>query len=255
MKKKRFICSLGIGVISLFVCVSVAYAATERDITIKKLGGKIGDLFKINGGLIVNSLQVKGLTSLVGAVVNPTANKPVVVADDLRVDGRVWRGATAGSGDNKPFIIKDDAEINGNLSVSGNLAVTGTIPAAKQKLYSGTIDLTANGDEMVTTAEGSCVVPTGVKNYTVHFKKISVPEIDITNMPTVRVFTKPIASPVPPGALPNSGDVWSAASYVYLTQNYVYLGYKYVSNLCNGTTQTGVNLMASGDYRLLVVYQ
>jgi len=270
MKKNLVIIVVAIASIALTAGIVKAASLTVDSLTVGKQG--VGGVTYFNGTIINNT---KGTGN---------SDNPVTFGDNVRIDGYVFRGPTAGAGDSKPFKINDDEEVvgnltvggnstisgsstitggstvtgnetvGGNLTVTGNLTVSGTIPGAKQKLYSGTIDLTANGDEMVNTAEGTCL-GSPVKNYTTHFKKISVPEVDITNMPTVRVFTKPIASPIPPAALPNSGDVWSAAGYVYLTQGYVYIGYKYSVNLCDGTIQTTVNLMASGDYRLLVVYQ
>jgi len=87
----------------------------------------------ITGGLVyaagmqvdwlrVGSQGVGGVTYFNGTIINTTttngADNPVTFGDNVRIDGRVYRGATAGPNDNLPFIVNDDMEIMGNLTLS-----------------------------------------------------------------------------------------------------------------------------------------
>ncbi len=70
-----------------------------------------------------------GVTYFNGTIINDTtgdndANNPVTFGDNVRIDGRVYRGATAGTSDILPFIVNDNMEVTGSLSV-GNLTATG----------------------------------------------------------------------------------------------------------------------------------
>jgi len=233
MKKILFIPILVM--LLVFLSTGIAAAATTRDITVKKLGGKVGDIFKISGSLIVKSLTVTGKTTLQG---------------DTRIDGKIYRGAKAGAniGDNKPVYINDDMFIRGNLSVSGNTGFT------KNKIYSGTIDLTQTGDEVVTTADGACAVPTLPKHSAYHYKIISVPELNMDTSSGIRVYTKTPTTGgiVAPPWTPQSGEVWGGAGYTYYNTGVVYLGYKVVTTLCNDTATT-TNYI-TGPYRISIIY-
>ena len=77
--------------------------------------------------VIVPSLKVGlegvgGVTFFNGTIVNETSNdagegNPVTFGDDVRIDGRVHRGATAGTADSQPFIVNDNMEVLGSLIV------------------------------------------------------------------------------------------------------------------------------------------
>lgn len=61
-----------------------------------------------------------GVTFFQGTMNNSTVGEnnfdnPITIGDNLRVDGRVYRGVFPGSGDNMPFIINDDLKIAGDL--------------------------------------------------------------------------------------------------------------------------------------------
>lgn len=82
----------------------------------------------INESLQVDSLKVGkqgsgGVTYFNGTIINDTktngVDNPVTFGDNVRIDGYVYRGSTAGSGDSKPFKINDDVEITGTLTVDG----------------------------------------------------------------------------------------------------------------------------------------
>ena len=74
-----------------------------------------------------------GVTFFNGTIVNSTTTNtddaagaevenPVTFGDDVRIDGRIWRGETSGSGDDMPTIILDDMEISGDLTIAGDLS-------------------------------------------------------------------------------------------------------------------------------------
>jgi len=85
-----------------------------------------------------------GVTYFNGTILNDTtgdndADNPVTFGDNVRIDGRVYRGATAGTSDTLPFIVND------NMEVTGDLTVTGTVTTASlQELITGTVS--ASGD-------------------------------------------------------------------------------------------------------------
>lgn len=82
--------------------------------------------------LIVPSIKigkqdVGGVTFFNGTIVNSTTGEndtdnPVTFGDNVRIDGRAFRGETAGPGldDDRPFIINDDVEITGTLMLANN---------------------------------------------------------------------------------------------------------------------------------------
>jgi len=79
--------------------------------------------------LKVGKQGVGGVTYFNGTIVNETTgdnneNNPVTFGDNVRIDGRVYRGATSGSGDSQPFIVNDDMEIAGSLTVNGSSVAT-----------------------------------------------------------------------------------------------------------------------------------
>ncbi|MFC1687252.1 hypothetical protein ACFL0L_01640 [Patescibacteria group bacterium] len=118
---------------SVLLTVGIVQAATEHNVT-STLGGVSGDFFDIDGSLIVDSLKVGsqttgGVTFFNGTIINSTtgegdADNPVTFGDNVRIDGRVYRGAVAGTSDTMPFIVNDNMEIAGTLTV-GNVTATG----------------------------------------------------------------------------------------------------------------------------------
>ncbi len=75
-----------------------------------------------------------GVTYFNGTIINETtgdndANNPVTFGDNVRIDGRVYRGATAGTSDSLPFIVNDNMEVTGSLTVGG-LSGDGVVSAA-----------------------------------------------------------------------------------------------------------------------------
>ena len=112
---------------AVMLTVGVVKAASEYNIT-STLGGVSGDFFDLDGTLKVDSIKVGaqgvgGVTFFNGTIVNETTNSgvdnPVTFGDNVRIDGRVYRGAAAGTSDSMPFIVNDNMEVTGTLTVSG----------------------------------------------------------------------------------------------------------------------------------------
>jgi len=73
-------------------------------------------------GLVVGRQGYGGVTEFNGSIVNNTTNEngegnPVTFGDDVRVDGRIYRGVNAGTSDSQPFIVNDNMIVNGWLQV------------------------------------------------------------------------------------------------------------------------------------------
>jgi hypothetical protein len=219
----------------------IAIAAMALTVGVVKAASAVYDT------LTIGRQSVGGVTYFNGTMKNNTttngADNPVTIGDNLRVDGRVYRGTTAGTADTLPFIVNDNMEVAGSLTVGG-------LPAVRSKTYSGTIDVTQSGDDVVSTTEASCTLPIGTKNLSFHYKKIAVAEVDLNNLPDIRVIFKTGAG-FPYDMRPNSGDVWSSAGY-YLSSGYVYIYFKMTYNNCDGTV-TPANY-TTGEYKIILNY-
>lgn len=133
MKKTFVVIAVIIAATALTTGIVKAY--TTRDIT-PTLGGVSGDVFTIDGTLGVSALRVGsqgvgGVTQFNGTIINNTtengADLPVTFGDNVRIDGRVYRGAGDGPYDNMPFIINDNAWVVGDLRVTSKLRLERTI--------------------------------------------------------------------------------------------------------------------------------
>ncbi|MBU1148552.1 hypothetical protein KKI23_00510 [Patescibacteria group bacterium] len=136
---KRMIYSLAVAGVSLVICTGIVMAATY-DIT-SLLGGTDGDFFDVQGTMLFDSIKVGrqgegGVTFFNGTIINNTtgegeADMPVTFGDNVRIDGRVFRGATAGTADSMPFIVNDNMEVLGSLTIGSltntDLITTGNI--------------------------------------------------------------------------------------------------------------------------------
>lgn len=129
---KRGLITIMVIIASIALTAGIVKAASEYNVT-TTLGGVAGDIFDLDGSFKVDSLvvgqqSVGGVTFFNGTIVNNTtdateADNPVTFGDNVRIDGRVYRGAVAGTGDSMPFIVNDNMEIAGNLTVTGGLTV------------------------------------------------------------------------------------------------------------------------------------
>jgi hypothetical protein len=176
---KRGLITALVIVVSILITGGIVYAASTRNIT-TTLGGKTGDAFDLDGTLMVDSLKVGaqgvgGVTFFNGTIINDTktstgGDNPVAFGDNVRIDGRVYRGALAGITDSQPFIVNDNMEVAGSLTSaslttgaltatslvgsgiisSGNLA-SDSVTAAK--IDDGTIVADDLADSSVTSAK------------------------------------------------------------------------------------------------------
>lgn len=130
--KRTFMTAMVI-VASVALTVTVVYAATQHNVT-ATLGGVSGDYFEVDGAFFVDSLKVGaqgvgGVTFFNGTIINQTTDsttgedKPVTFGDNVRIDGRVFRGAVAGITDSMPFIVNDNMEVVGSITASGGMTV------------------------------------------------------------------------------------------------------------------------------------
>jgi len=152
-------------ILTAVVLVSSALAvgivnAKEVDVTIKRLGGKVGDVFKIAGTVMANALKVKGAAHFEGKISNPKGD--VTISDNLRVDGRVYRGTKAGAADSRPFSVNDNMEVVGSLAI-GSLATNGVVKT--DNLADGAITAAKISDGTVATTDlASQAVTQGVED-------------------------------------------------------------------------------------------
>jgi len=111
------------------ICLVVVLATLLSAGAVKALqilGADVARVGELEAGtLTVGEQGVGGVTFFNGTIINDTTNtitglaNPVTFGDDVRIDGRVWRGETAGAGDGKAFIVNDDVEIAGSLKIAG----------------------------------------------------------------------------------------------------------------------------------------
>ncbi|MFH1367010.1 MAG: hypothetical protein ABIH38_03405 [Patescibacteria group bacterium] len=283
MKKLQVVMTV---VLSLFISTGIVYAVT-RNVT-STLGGATGDIFEVSGGFKVASLTVGsqgtgGVTFFNGTIVNNTTtsgvNNPVTFGDNVRIDGEIYRGSTAGTADSQPLKINDNVSITGNLTLGGTLpassvsysnaaggfastTVQGALDELKgmanmgYKAYTGTFDVSTNGDEITTeTSSIDCANPanaTYTKYTYYHWKKFAVPEVNLDRMPSIKVYNKMSEDldfiPLVENAWIEMG-VYSLTAY---TSGYVHMLYKYIYEDCDGTTEDYVFL--DGDYKIVLIY-
>ena len=116
--------------------------------------------------LRIGAQDVGGVTFFNGTVVNETTDSdgndnPVVFGDNVRIDGRVWRGATAGTSDTMPFIVNDNMEVAGDLTVTGGIVynnassglTAATVQDAIDELGSTTSNAISGGSIVGATAD------------------------------------------------------------------------------------------------------
>lgn len=97
----------------------VAYAATPGALDIGRYDS-----------IVIGKQDVGGVTFFNGTIVNTTTrdgnDNPVTFGDNVRIDGRIWRGLNRGPGldDNMPVIVDDELIVTGDLEVDGADIVT-----------------------------------------------------------------------------------------------------------------------------------
>ncbi len=130
---KRVLVIMFVVIASTALTVGIVSAASQHNVT-STLGGVAGDYFEVDGAIFVDSLKVGdqgvgGVTFFNGTIINQTTDattgedKPVTFGDNVRIDGRVFRGAVAGTTDAMPFIVNDNMEVVGSITASGGMTV------------------------------------------------------------------------------------------------------------------------------------
>ncbi|MBP6965779.1 MAG: hypothetical protein KBC96_15400 [Armatimonadetes bacterium] len=94
----------------------------------------VGGVTYFNGSIINNTKNAKG------------ADNPVTLADNVRIDGKVYRGATQGPADSQPFIIDDNGQVTGSLAVSGSLSAGSITGLSNMVSAAGFAQTSAFGD-------------------------------------------------------------------------------------------------------------
>lgn len=79
---------------------------------------------KFPKGIYIGQQGTGGVTYFNGTIANLTTNSagagnPVTVGDDLRVDGKIWRGENPGTADSMPVKIDDNLEVAGSITGGG----------------------------------------------------------------------------------------------------------------------------------------
>jgi hypothetical protein len=155
MKKKLL--TLVVVVASIALTAGIVNAATSHNVTSQF--GPEGDIFQVDGTMNMRSVMigeqgVGGVTYFNGSIINATTNSgvdnPVTFGDNVRIDGRVFRGATAGTGDTQPFIVNDNMEVTGSLTVASLL---GTGIVTSDNITDATIATADIADSVITTAK------------------------------------------------------------------------------------------------------
>ncbi|MBU1178046.1 tail fiber domain-containing protein [Patescibacteria group bacterium] len=125
---KRIAFSLGVAVLTCLTVTNLAQASDASDIQ-PASDVVYGERLRVNSSVSVadSSYYYRGIhlgstdgTGGVifanGSIINVSGGStPVTFGDDLRIDGRIWRGPTAGPGDNFPVKIYDDLRVDGQI--------------------------------------------------------------------------------------------------------------------------------------------
>jgi hypothetical protein len=166
---KRVLITTLVVAVSILVTGGIVYAATTHNIT-SVLGGKSGEAFDLDGTIVVDSLKVGaqgvgGVTFFNGTIINDTktstgGDNPVAFGDNVRIDGRVYRGALAGVTDTQPFLVNDNMEVAGSLTAAslstGALTATSLVGAgivSSDNLASNSVTSAKIADGTIATAD------------------------------------------------------------------------------------------------------
>ena len=126
-------------IFGIFVFVGLSSASTADRLQ-PASAHVIDEELQVLGTARVYSLRVGaqgygGVTYFDGTIINSTTStvaeaeveNPVTFGDDVRIDGRVWRGASAGPEDDgsTPFVINDNLEVLGTIQGSDLIGASG----------------------------------------------------------------------------------------------------------------------------------
>lgn len=145
MKKTLVIIMVSIASIALTAGIVKAASGVFDSLTVGKQG--VGGVTYFNGTIINNTTT--------GGVDNP-----VTLGDNVRIDGRVYRGATAGTSDKLPFIVNDNMEVIGTLTVAG---LSGSGIVSTDNIANGAVTNAKLATSVVATANLASDSVTSVK--------------------------------------------------------------------------------------------
>jgi len=158
--KKKLIIALVV-ITSIALTAGIVNAAASHNVTSQF--GPAGDIYQVDGmmkmsSVMIGAQDVGGVTYFNGSIVNKTTNSgvdnPVTFGDNVRIDGRVWRGTTAGTSDAMPFIVNDNMEVTGSLTV-GSLSGTGVVSTGNIAANAVTQGVEDNNTTITTTQSGT----------------------------------------------------------------------------------------------------
>lgn len=120
--------------------------------------------------------------------------------------------------------------------------------AVVTKTYEGKINLTAPGDETTDcqTTEGTPL--------SCHWKRVNIPELDLTKSPNVQLLTKQVTNngvikvSLPAGAWQVESGVTTGTNGLAIDNGKVYILYK-------GEGEGAVGNLISGDYKVIITYK
>lgn len=102
--------------------------------------------------LKVGKAGAGGVTYFNGTIINETSTgatpNPLTVGDDLRVDGKIWRGATRGPIDSQELILDDHVRVTGGIGTGSHVNITGGLTTTSHTNIGG--DLTVAGNTGMT---------------------------------------------------------------------------------------------------------
>lgn len=89
---------------------------------------------------------VGGVTFFNGTIINATVgtddyNNPITIADNVRIDGSVFRGETPGPLDDKPFSILDHLYVEGGIFGDGHVRIYDELEVTKAAKFVGAVTI------------------------------------------------------------------------------------------------------------------
>ncbi|MBU1149094.1 hypothetical protein KKI23_03310, partial [Patescibacteria group bacterium] len=136
-------------------------------------------------------------------------------------------------------IIGDDLTVGGDLTVDGDLTASGS-PMLKKTVYTGSFDLTDGQGDIQTTSGGN----------TYYWETVDVPEISISNMPIVQVFTG--RASVGSEMYPDLDDSFVNVSFLLATfmveDGRVHILFRYDDGVDN------MPIYDDEDYKIVIIY-
>ncbi len=192
---KPFIGKLGVliaifGVFAFVEAVSASTAETLQPASVQIIKDELQVLGTARAYSVrIGSQGSGGVTFFNGTIINETTNvdtgaeQPVTFGDDVRIDGRIWRGENAGPGlnDDRELIVNDDMEITGDLTVGG-LVGTGIVDS--DNILNATIATADLADNAITSAKiaNGTIATTNLADDAITSAKIANGTIATTNL-------------------------------------------------------------------------